>query len=42
MARIVAQRLVRYLERANYVVMQKPPTGDALLLAQNASVAALA
>jgi hypothetical protein len=27
MARIVAQRLVRYLERANYVVMQEPPPG---------------
>ena len=25
MAHIVAQRLVRYLERAGYVVMQKPP-----------------
>jgi hypothetical protein len=42
MARIAAQFLVRYLESAESVVMQKPPTSDALLLAQNASVAALA
>jgi hypothetical protein len=27
MAAIVAKRLVRYLERARYVVMQRPPLG---------------
>jgi hypothetical protein len=28
MADIVAERLVRYLERAGYVVMKRPPLGD--------------
>jgi hypothetical protein len=27
MADIVAKRLVRYLERARYVVMKRPPSG---------------
>ena len=27
MADIVAKRLIRYLERARYVVMQRPPIG---------------
>jgi hypothetical protein len=27
MADIVAKRLVRYLERAGYVVMKRPPVG---------------
>ena len=29
-ADIVAQRLVRYLDRAGYVVMKKPPLGGTL------------
>jgi len=27
MARITAERIVRYLERARYVVMKRPPIG---------------
>jgi hypothetical protein len=32
MADIVAKRLIRYLERARYVVMQRPPIGGSALL----------
>jgi hypothetical protein len=32
MARIVAKRLVDHLERAGFVVMQRPPIGDGAAL----------
>jgi hypothetical protein len=37
MADIVAKRLVRYLERARYVVMKRPPIGGSALLNPPAS-----
>lgn len=37
MADIVAQRLVRYLERARYVVMKRPPIGGSAPLNPPAS-----
>ena len=37
MADIVAKRLIRYLERARYVVMQRPPIGGSAPLNPPAS-----